>query len=221
MASSMVFPRRVVVTGLGVVSPLGTGIQHFWDRLVAGDSGVVNLKSLGGDAPATTSAPGGQGADRITPETHKRWDKADLARFCQLPSTVAALVQFGTRNNGHFDAKEWLTPQELQDIPLNIKYAMVAAEQALQDANWRPESIQEKEETVMAFFLNRCPVNPFSYGLRSSLSLLLLATTGCYCRCRYFFGRGSLLAAELAAWLTLWPRQGTTISMSGPLFLLS
>ncbi len=33
-------PRRVVVTGLGVVSPLGSEIETFWKRLVAGDSGI-------------------------------------------------------------------------------------------------------------------------------------------------------------------------------------
>ncbi|OFX26960.1 MAG: beta-ketoacyl-[acyl-carrier-protein] synthase II [Armatimonadetes bacterium RBG_16_67_12] len=32
--------RRVVVTGLGVVSPIGTGHQAFWDGLTAGRSGV-------------------------------------------------------------------------------------------------------------------------------------------------------------------------------------
>ncbi len=33
-------PRRVVVTGMGVVSPLGCDIDRFWSRLIAGQSGV-------------------------------------------------------------------------------------------------------------------------------------------------------------------------------------
>ena len=33
-------PTRVVVTGLGVISPLGNDIDTFWRRLVAGESGV-------------------------------------------------------------------------------------------------------------------------------------------------------------------------------------
>ncbi|TFG36772.1 MAG: beta-ketoacyl-[acyl-carrier-protein] synthase II, partial [Candidatus Aminicenantes bacterium] len=33
-------PRRVVVTGLGQISPLGIGTKATWEGLVAGRSGV-------------------------------------------------------------------------------------------------------------------------------------------------------------------------------------
>ena len=32
--------RRVVVTGLGIVSPLGTGVENTWKRMIAGESGA-------------------------------------------------------------------------------------------------------------------------------------------------------------------------------------
>src|SRR4051794_5097729 len=33
-------PRRVVVTGLGLVSPCGTGVERSWGALVEGRSGI-------------------------------------------------------------------------------------------------------------------------------------------------------------------------------------
>ena len=39
----MTHRRRVVVTGLGVISPIGNDVDTFWRRLVAGDSGVGEI----------------------------------------------------------------------------------------------------------------------------------------------------------------------------------
>jgi len=38
--------RRVVITGMGTISPLGNSIESLWDRLSSGVSGVDVLKSI-------------------------------------------------------------------------------------------------------------------------------------------------------------------------------
>ncbi len=39
-------PSRVVVTGMGVVSPIGIGISEFWKAALAGRSGITAIKSF-------------------------------------------------------------------------------------------------------------------------------------------------------------------------------
>src|SRR5437667_9479466 len=53
--------KRVVVTGLGVVSPIGIGTKSFWDSLISGKVGVARIAQfdpggfpcqIGGEVPA-------------------------------------------------------------------------------------------------------------------------------------------------------------------------
>ncbi|MDU8945706.1 beta-ketoacyl-ACP synthase II [Ovoidimarina sediminis] len=58
--------RRVVVTGLGMVTPLGSGVDPTWRRLLAGESGAGTIARFDAGHLATTYAceiPRGDGSD--------------------------------------------------------------------------------------------------------------------------------------------------------------
>jgi len=50
--------RRVVVTGMGIVCPLGLGVEHVWKKLIAGDSGIGIISSF--DTTELTAKIAGQ-----------------------------------------------------------------------------------------------------------------------------------------------------------------
>jgi 3-oxoacyl-[acyl-carrier-protein] synthase II len=60
--------RRVVVTGMGIASPLGLGVERVWKRLINGESGIGSIQSfdtteltakIAGQVPPGTKAEGG------------------------------------------------------------------------------------------------------------------------------------------------------------------
>jgi 3-oxoacyl-[acyl-carrier-protein] synthase II len=60
--------RRVVVTGMGIVSPLGLGVEHVWKKLINGESGISAIQSfdtteltakIAGQVPPGPAADGG------------------------------------------------------------------------------------------------------------------------------------------------------------------
>ncbi len=50
--------RRVVITGMGIVSPLGVGVEHVWKRLINGESGIRAIQSF--DTAELTAKVAGQ-----------------------------------------------------------------------------------------------------------------------------------------------------------------
>ena len=106
--------RRVVVTGLGMVTPLGCGVDASWANAIAGKSGVVHIADFKVD---------------------------DLS--CQIAGTIPK----GSKADGKFNVDEWMEPKESRKVDPFITYAMAAADQALDDAGWHPETREDQIAT--------------------------------------------------------------------------
>ena len=106
--------RRVVVTGMGMVTPLACGVEATWERLLAGQSG----------------------AGRIT-----RFDPKDVVTkyACEIP--------FGDGSDGTFNPDDWMEPKDRRKVDDFILYGMAAAEQAVKDSGWEPQTEEDRERT--------------------------------------------------------------------------
>ena len=89
--------RRVVVTGMGIVCPLGVGVEHVWKRLINGESGISAVTTfdtteltakIAGQVPAGPSAEGGLDlAEWIAVKELKKMD-----RFIHLGIAAASMA---------------------------------------------------------------------------------------------------------------------------------
>ncbi|WP_337875520.1 beta-ketoacyl-ACP synthase II [Elioraea sp.] len=87
--------RRVVVTGMGVVTPLGIGVEHVWKRLLAGESGIGAIQSFDvSDLPAKIAGQVPQGSKADGKLDLNEWvppkDQRKMDRFIQLALVAAA-----------------------------------------------------------------------------------------------------------------------------------
>jgi 3-oxoacyl-[acyl-carrier-protein] synthase II len=103
--------RRVVVTGMGMVSPLGCGVEPTWKRILGGQSGA------------------------------KRIDTFDTA---DLPCRIACVVPRGDGSDGTFNPDQWMEPKDQRKVDDFIIFALSAATQALDDANWHPATEEDR-----------------------------------------------------------------------------
>lgn len=113
--------RRVVITGLGLVTPLGTGVEHVWKGILEGRSGI---------RPITAFDTEGYG--------------------CTIAGEVPSVDGRGGGEAGQpgvFDPDQVMSAKDRKRVDDFILYAIAAADEALADANWKPESEDDKEAT--------------------------------------------------------------------------
>ena len=113
--------RRVVITGIGLVTPLANGRELSWSRLLAGQSG----------------------AGRIT-----AFDPEGYA--CQIACEVARVdgrAGGAPGMEGVFDPEQILPAREIRRIDDFILYGIAAADEAVRDSGWMPEDEEGRERT--------------------------------------------------------------------------
>jgi 3-oxoacyl-[acyl-carrier-protein] synthase II len=82
--------RRVVITGMGVVSPLGCDVNKFWERLVAGRSGIRTITRF--DTTNFTSKIGGEVIELDLDAFVSKKDQRRLDPFSQYGVAAAKLA---------------------------------------------------------------------------------------------------------------------------------
>jgi len=94
--------RRVVITGLGLVTPLGVGVRTNWERLINGESGITAIESfdvsdlpskIAGQVPLGSRADGRFNADEFVPPKDQR--KNDRFIVYALAATKEAVEDAG------------------------------------------------------------------------------------------------------------------------------
>ena len=72
--------RRVVVTGLGAITPLGVGVRRTWQRVLASECGIVSIADNGNN-------------------------DLERSQWRELTSTVAGIVPTGPSSSSQLSTK--------------------------------------------------------------------------------------------------------------------
>jgi 3-oxoacyl-[acyl-carrier-protein] synthase II len=113
--------RRVVVTGIGLITPLGQGTEHSWKEILAGKSGAGNITAF---------------------------DATDFACrvACEVPR-VDGRGGGGPDVAGSFDPDQTMSAKDRRRVDDFILYAVAAADEAVRDSGWMPEDDEGRERT--------------------------------------------------------------------------
>jgi 3-oxoacyl-[acyl-carrier-protein] synthase II len=114
--------RRVVVTGIGLITPLGQGTEITWAAILAGKSGIgrVSTFDISGDYACKVAG--------------------------EVPR-VDGRGGGGPEVPGSFDPDQTLSTRDQRRVDDFILYAIAAADEAVKDSGWQPEAEADRERT--------------------------------------------------------------------------
>lgn len=109
--------RRVVVTGMGIVSPLGVKLDSVWSRLIGGESGIRSVTTFD-----TTDIP---------------------SKIAGIVPRVDAAPE-GYSEDECFDPDRYMDVRERRRVSGFIEYAIAAADDAIVDSGWSATDEEER-----------------------------------------------------------------------------
>lgn len=118
--------RRVAITGLGMVSPLGSSVNENWDNLKAGKSGIGPLTRFNPD-----EEKGCQDFPRIASEV-KDFDLTQLVKLEDLE--LVGLNERFVKTTTELAQGLGISRSEIRKMPLVLQYVIAATIEALKDA---------------------------------------------------------------------------------------
>ena len=136
--------RRVVITGLGVVSPIGTGVEKFWSNLVAGVSGIDIIKRFDPVEIGLSVHIAGEVKDF---EPEKYFDKKDAQKVSDFIKFAVAAADEAIKDSGLLEGK--FDPYRVgDDIEFDVKGAQDAGIRGVlvKTGKFRPEDLKKSIE---------------------------------------------------------------------------
>lgn len=109
--------RRVVITGIGAVTPLSARAESSWKKILNGESGLGYITSF---------------------------DPKDVP--CKIAGEVK-FAKEGDNNPDLLNIDKFIEPKEQKKMDRFIHFAVAAAEEAIVDSGWKAESEEQKYRT--------------------------------------------------------------------------
>ncbi|MES2608253.1 MAG: beta-ketoacyl-ACP synthase II [Pseudomonadota bacterium] len=110
--------RRVVVTGLGMISPFGYGVNENWSRIIRGESGIRPITAF---------------------------DVSDIA--AKIGGMVPLASSAEDARDGRFWLDGVIAPKDQRKMDRFIMFAIAAAKEAVEDSGWMPTNSEDCERT--------------------------------------------------------------------------
>lgn len=167
--------RRVVITGLGIISPVGIGIPAVWQNIVAGKSGITRITHFNAEAMAAQIA--GEVKDFDVTQFLSAKDARRMDRFIHL-GLVAGMEAYK-------DSGLEVSEQNAERIGVNIGSG-IGGLPMIEDTH--NDYLVAGPRKISPFFIPGTIINMISgnlsvmYGLKGpNLAMVSACTTGTHC----------------------------------------